>query len=262
MRAMGHIWSDRDDFETAALWYGRAARFGDEVAMFHLAWIYEEFQLKEFIQLREPIGESPQAPCYTPRSIPTDDIDAMMIELQEMADETESCEPVRSQSMPTGKDRQWRYAELAEYWYRRSAAKGFAPSMNNLGQLYLSTTGPRQDFVAAFQWHSAAAKSGNPVGHWNVGVAHLAGHGVEQSQAEAEKWYTWFPDSNLQSQLASPILERTRLFGITLSDDDCISLRKSAEQGLSVTMRLEALKPDPSLPTFKNATEALLQDQG
>lgn len=42
MRAMGHVWSQKDDLARAKRWYELAAVAGDPAAMFHLAWIYEE----------------------------------------------------------------------------------------------------------------------------------------------------------------------------------------------------------------------------
>ena len=147
--------------------------------------------------------------------------------------------------------------ELAMTWYRRSAEGGFAPGMNNLGQMYLSGRGSRQDHDAAFRWHLAAARAGNPVGRMNVAIAYSAGHGVAPDAVEAAKWTAWMPNDGRAADLLEPTLARTKLFGTILPERERELLRASAKVGAAVTMTMRPLQADPSLPTFQEAEGTL-----
>ncbi len=233
MRALGHVWSKRGRLVRAKLWYGRAAEHGNAAAMFHLAWVHEELALrgteKDLWQEADRMAASQFARDRNTAPPPAAAPDDRIVE----------------------------YLELAMAWYRRSAEGGFAPGMNNLGQMYLSGWGGRQDHDAAFRWHLAAARAGNPVGRMNVAIAYSAGHGVTPDPLETAKWSTWMPNDGRAAELLEPTLARTRLFGTSLPEHERERLRASAKVGAEVTMIQRPLAADPSLPTFQEAEEAL-----
>lgn len=218
MRSMGHLWSQVDEMDKAKTWYRRAADHGDAVAMFHLAWVYQEFASKDHAAYLERLAALRSQEFRDP---------AALAAARERPDEINS--------------------ELAEGWYRKSAEKGFAPAMNNLGQMLLN--GPHRNIDAAFEWHMDAAKAGNPVGSWNVPIAYMAGHGVVGDPVEALKWSTWTPRPDRREDLFEPTLQRTILFGSTLPADRRVLLRAAADVGEPVTFTARPLKPSAAVPT-------------
>ncbi len=147
--------------------------------------------------------------------------------------------------------------ELAMAWYQRSADYGFAPSMNNIGQMYQSGRAGRQDHDTALGWHIAAARAGNPVGRLNVAMTYAAGHGVARDPLEAADWTTWTPNADHAADLLEPTLARTRLFGSPLPAEDRERLRAGAKAGAPVqmTITMRPLAADPSLPAFQEAAD-------
>ena len=129
--------------------------------MFHLAWVHEELALRDVVNL-------PRQEAGRMEARGSAEIGSIVVS------------PAATADGPAAAN-----FELAMTWYRRSAEGGFAPGMNNLGQMYLSGRGGRQDHDAAFRWHLAAARAGNPVGRMNVAIAYSAGHGVAPDAAEA-----------------------------------------------------------------------------
>jgi len=226
MRAMGHMWSRRDNLPRARIWYGRAAEHGDAAAMFHLAWVYEQMILYDF---RKSLW----------RWVKSED--------SNLSREIESIEERLNVKYSDSRES---YIALAEYWYRLSADKGFAPSMNNLGQLYATSPLGRRDQEAAFRWHMAAAQAGNPVGAMNISVAYMYGDGVTPNVMEAKKWAMWTPTSGLAADLTEPTFERTKFFGSVVPADARAFYRAKARVGEPVNLIMESLKPDPSIPTF------------
>lgn len=198
MRAAGHIFSKNGELNKAKHWYSIAAENNDEVAMFNLAWVYQE------LAIASPDNEG---------------------------------------------------MEQAMEWYRKSAEKGFAPAMNNLGQLYLS--GTNQDAIEALKWHMVAAKAGNPAGTWNVMIAYRAGHGVAEDETEAKKWELWDPKNVNPKDIISPIIERTTVFGSNIPAQEIANIRQAVKEGVPLSASLSPLKPDPSIPTFRERMKNL-----
>lgn len=226
MRAMGHVWSRKGDLARAETWYRRAADHGDAASMFHLAWIYEK---------------AGQADLNSAFRRMTDEarIDAPM-------EDPEAAKRLLSQANLT------RAAE----WYRKSADKGFAPAMNNLGELYGAGMGVQQDAAAAFRWHMAGARAGNPVAAMNTALDFRVGRGVTEDSGAAEKWSSWTGRPGT-ADLADPTLERTLLFGSSIPPNERARFRAAAEQGVPVKVTMKPLTPSPALPTFRQVQEQL-----
>lgn len=221
MRAMGNIWSKRGDMDNAELWYRQAAGTGDPVAMFHLAWTYQE------TMRRNMADESFTA-----------------AELTEAGGPVEAALERGALFVPGGYEHET-YNLLARLWYERSAKTGFAPAMNNLAQSYRKGTGGIVDRDEALRLYKASAAAGNPIGHLNVSLLHFVSitSSFDNWAARGENWKgaldwaQWTPDGTESArQFASPILERTYLLGESLDFRNCAWLRDSRKTGAPVTV--------------------------
>lgn len=217
-RAHAHLYAYKGETERALYWYRKGAYAGDALSMFHYAWMIEQQALDQF-----QAGAFEQAALGKQVALSSD--------LRAKLDE-------------------------ATAWYRKSADKGFAPAMNNLGQvLARGATGVRNAQSAA-HFYRLGAQAGNPVAGFNLALAHLHGDGVAQSASEAEKWIEWSPARKYnESDLTRPTLERTRIQGGMLSDAVRKKIRAAVEGGPPATAKLEfrPLAPVASLPTFEQA---------
>ncbi len=230
MRAMGHVWSRKGDMAKAKDWYGQAAVGGDPQAMFHLAWIHEQAAIEDTKEHFRRMAEKPASADGGPMRV--------------------------SSTSERGR----RNIDLAKEWYQKSADLGFAPSMNNLGQIYLYGLGGLQDRGRAFDLHMAAAKAGNPVAAWNVAIAFSAGFGVDPILTKQE-WRTRAPPAEIMPDLLEPTLARTKLYGSTLTEAQRANLRATTELGEPATFVEKPMKADPSLPSFHEATEKMWNQQ-
>lgn len=213
MRSLGHQWARHGAFDRAAAWYGRGAEAGDPIAMFHTAWAHEQvFWARLKTLIQTHQGDT----------APEDAVAPIMKDFDRAAD-----------------------------WYRRAAELGFAPAMNNLGQLYLSGVVGRTDQREAFRWHLAAARAGNPIGVMNVAIAYTAGQGIAADPAAASSWSSWQPTHVSKADLVEPTLERTHLFGTTVPEARRALIRAAAKSGEPLRLTLTPMQPDPRLPTFR-----------
>jgi hypothetical protein len=234
MRGMGHVWSHKDNLDRAAHWYRLAAEAGDPAAMFHLGWTFEGHGMGDIKSFIAALAKARGA----------DDADDQATE-----------EPRLSRQS----------FESAADWYRRAADAGFAPAMNNLGDLYGLGRLGKSDPQTAFQWHLAAARAGNPVGAFNVSLAYREGRGVARDIAEADRWARWSPVRFQDRDLSNPTLARTHFFGDTLAEPMRHKLQAVARSGppAYAVLELKPMKPDPRLPTFsdvqRRATEGKSQ---
>lgn len=116
-------------------------------------------------------------------------------------------------------------------YFQMSADLGFAPAMNNLGQMYAFGIGTDVDKEKAFEWYLRAAKAGNPVAMANVRIAYAKGEGVPQDAAEAEKWKRLSLRNTNETDLAYPTLERTLLYGNPITPEQAKQFRAAAQKG-------------------------------
>jgi len=61
--------------------------------------------------------------------------------------------------------------------------------MVNLGVMYATGEGVKQDDAEAVKWYRQAAVAGNALAMLCVGFVHETGDGVKRDEAEALKWY-------------------------------------------------------------------------
>eukprot|EP00729_Bicosta_minor_P032625 gene32625-biopygen27452 len=79
----------------------------------------------------------------------------------------------------------------AAKWYRKAgkaAEAGYAMAQCNLGIMYRDGEGVEQDHVEAAKWYRKSAEAGNAVAQFNLGAAYYNGEGVEQDLTEALNW--------------------------------------------------------------------------
>lgn len=71
----------------------------------------------------------------------------------------------------------------------QKAEQGNAVAQVQLGMLYETGDGVRQDYKEAAKWYGAAANQGNPYGLNNMATMYRRGWGVKQDFDKAIKWY-------------------------------------------------------------------------
>ena len=69
------------------------------------------------------------------------------------------------------------------------AAEGVNMAQHNLGVMYARGMGVQQSWAEAMRWYRAAAEGGNAGSAHNLGVLYELGRGTPRDPAEAAKWY-------------------------------------------------------------------------
>ncbi len=216
VRALAHLFANKGETARALLWYRKGAEAGDPASMFHYAWMIEQQALDRF-----------HAVAYEQAALGKHHV--LSPELRAQFDD-------------------------AVTWYRKSADKGFAPAMNNLGQaMARGGIGVRNPQGAA-HYYRLAVQAGNPIAGFNLGLAHINGDGVAQSASEAERLIEWSPARKFNNgDLSQPTLERTRIQGGMPPATLRKKIREAADAGPPATAKLEfrPLAPSANLPTFE-----------
>eukprot|EP00729_Bicosta_minor_P033020 gene33020-biopygen23682 len=87
----------------------------------------------------------------------------------------------------TGKGVKQDHVEAVK-WYRKAAEAGDAGAQYNLGTMYDNGEGVEKDHVEAVKWYRKSAEAGNAKAQHNLGAAYCNGKGVEQNFAKGVKW--------------------------------------------------------------------------
>jgi len=245
MRSLGHLWSRRGNLEKATVWYARAAEAGDVVAMFHLGWVYQQEAAAE-LRSGDNVARETLAGLANP-----DAFGAFVkrVEQQAQSGRRVDIPTLLGFSGPAGG-----FAEhelLAAAWYRLAAEAGFAPAMNNLGDMYrLGLIGGNQ--TAARDWFVAAASAGNPAGYWNARIAFSSG--PQRDETQLARWSSWVGKSGNEPDLLEPTFGRTTVFGRPMPPEERAYYRQAAAAGTSVPIKVEPMKPNPHIATFRERT--------
>ncbi len=80
----------------------------------------------------------------------------------------------------------------------QSARQGNAAAQFNLGLMYDSGRGVRQDYTKAVQWYRKAAEQGNVEAQHNLGAVYANGQGVRRDHKIAKEWFGKACDNGLQ----------------------------------------------------------------
>lgn len=74
-------------------------------------------------------------------------------------------------------------------YYVISANQGEAKAQNNLGVMYSKGQGVKQDYQKAFEWHMKSANQGHPKAQNSIGVMYFNGEGVKKNHKIANEWF-------------------------------------------------------------------------
>ena len=86
----------------------------------------------------------------------------------------------------------------AVQWYRKAAGQGHAKAQYNLGGMYANGKGVLQNLVQAEQWYRKAAEQGIAEAQYNLGVMYDNGQGVRQNYKIAKEWFGKACDNGIQ----------------------------------------------------------------
>ena len=78
------------------------------------------------------------------------------------------------------------------------AEQGVAEAQNNLGAMYYSGQGVRQDDAEALRWYRKAAEQGVAEAQYNLGLMYANGHGVHQDFDLSKEWFGKACDGGFQ----------------------------------------------------------------
>ena len=81
---------------------------------------------------------------------------------------------------------------------RQLAQQGDAEAQYNLGAMYYSGQGVRQDYTEAFRWFRKAADQGYAEAQYNLGLMYANGHGVHQDFNLSKEWFGKACDGGFQ----------------------------------------------------------------
>ena len=79
--------------------------------------------------------------------------------------------------------------EKAYNLFLKSANEGDARAEYNLGAMFYSGEGGKQDLKKSFEWFEKSAKNGNAKAAYNIGFMYLNAQGVDRSLEKSIKWY-------------------------------------------------------------------------
>ena len=73
--------------------------------------------------------------------------------------------------------------------FQKAAEQGYAPAQYNLGNMYDSGQGVKQDYFKAVEWYQKAAEQGDASAQYNLGVMYYNGQGVKQDYAKTKEYF-------------------------------------------------------------------------
>lgn len=76
----------------------------------------------------------------------------------------------------------------AFFWYKKAAAKLYAPAQYALGKLYSSGCGVPQNPYIATEWFRKAAYNGIPEAQFQMGYRYFTGSGIRSDKNKAYEW--------------------------------------------------------------------------
>jgi TPR repeat protein len=264
MRAMGHVWTEFGWLGRAITWYERAAAgSGDPIAYFHLGWLYEHRGQTSVVPRMLDYNKSLEAATARDQARLKALVDGR---IKKAIDAGKSPADVKITDADLGELEAPKIPEpklrddfeRAEAAYRKAAERGFAPAMNNLGQIYLNGVFGSARRGEGVPWLVRAAEAGNPVGSINLSLVYTDGMTVPRDLAQAERWSHWTDKVTDPRDLASPTLEHTNMvLAGTLDRPLVAAIRAKAKTKEELTVTFRSLPPDQHLPTFESVRKAV-----
>ena len=78
------------------------------------------------------------------------------------------------------------------------AEQGDAKAQNNLGAMYATGRGVRQNYAEAVKWYRQAAEQGLAAAQYNLGARYFTGRGVHQDFHLSKEWFGKACDGGVQ----------------------------------------------------------------
>jgi TPR repeat protein len=268
MRAMGHVWMSFGWESRALTWYERAAVEGDDpAAYFHLGWLNEQRGQRDVVPRVLDYDKKLEDAAARDQARLQRLFDARMKAIGKTGDISEEMKALKAEleaearRSEANKNPEPNFRddfERAEASYRKGAERGFAPAMNNLGQLYLSGALGSARRSEGVPWIIRAAEAGNPVGAINLSLIYTDGMTVPRDVEQAERWSHWTDKITDPRDLASPTLERTNMILAGKIDRPLVAaIRAKAKTREELTVTFSPMQPDPRLPTFRSVQDQL-----
>ena len=117
-------------------------------------------------------------------------------------------------------------------WYRKAAAGGHLVAMTNLGSMLAHGLGVAKNDAEAAQLYRKAAEGGYPGAMANLGAMYEFGRGVPQDHGEAVRWYRRGAESGNAAAMSSLGWMYDRGQGVKQdSTEAAVWFRKAAESG-------------------------------
>ena len=92
-------------------------------------------------------------------------------------------------------------------WYRKAAARGYAPAQRSLGDMYYRGKGVPQHYREALKWFRMAAEQGDALAQILLGEMYAIGRGVSQDYVQA---YAWLSLAAIEGGTADSVSSRLR----------------------------------------------------
>lgn len=118
-------------------------------------------------------------------------------------------------------------------WYRLVADKGNVSAQHRLGEMHRDGLGVAVDFVASRKWFEQASSQGNTDSQVSIAAMYAQGQGVAQSMSGAAEWYRMAAErGNMHGQYELGEMYRSGGGGFFIDNDQALKwFQKAATQG-------------------------------
>jgi len=154
---------------------------------------------------------------------------------------------------------------LAASWYKRAAAGGYAPSINNMGVMYQKGRVVPKNYALAFELYKKAADMGMVPAQLHVGYSYRDGIGVRIDLLEALKWFQKAAEMGNADAMWQLYFAYRDGRGVSADKTNAAAwLRKSAEAGHPIaqvrfgsSQTQSSFEGQPEIRGFRNMPEAV-----
>ena len=198
--AIGHLYERGECISTAAKWYDRAAKRGNNDALVKLAWFYFDgkgvlrdrahaFELFRCAANQGDFRAQLQLAWMHENGIGIDCNQQIARELNRKLEETTNTDRLRElasiYSRGNGVDRS---EKKAAQLYRKAAELGDSFAQYILGNSYEQGEGVAKNYKMAASWYRKAAEQNESSAQYSLAILYLDGKGVSKDVDEAVRW--------------------------------------------------------------------------
>ena len=143
-------------------------------------------------------------------------------------------------------------------WFRLAAEQGNASAQVSLGFMYDTGQGVPQDDAEAVRWYRLAADQGHAGAQGNLGLMYSSGRGVPQDDVEAVRWYRLAADQGDAEAQRNLGLMYAEGQGVPQDEAEAVRwFRLAAEQGDALAQTVLGGMYYAGMGVPKDATEAV-----